>query len=268
MIKNSVKRCAWKEQKATFKRLTATIPFQLFEYLLNKCRYEFTIPNLRYFTFTKPNVLAFAGVLWQTCVCCVLPVSILTHNNLRCIYFNSFDQAMANAFVKHHLLNPDEFWAVMPLPSIAGNDSKFRNIPGNNWSGQPQELTYQRAIRALENYGHFAEATMMGKKVLAAVQKSSRFTQQFDAFSMTANNTSDGYGPTILSVLEFIAGMYGINITKETISWSGLGTASDSTFYEQLYGDKTYSLWTSEGAMEGKINGKLVFSCTNGVRVE
>lgn len=65
--------------------------------------------KLAVFYIHQANVLAFAGVLWQTCVCCVLPVSILMHNNLRCIYFNSFDQAMANAFVKHHLLNPDEF---------------------------------------------------------------------------------------------------------------------------------------------------------------
>jgi hypothetical protein len=54
---------------------------------------------------------------------------ILLHNNLRCMYFGSFDQEMADDFVEHHLLNPDEFWTPMPLPSIAANDPAFRNIP-------------------------------------------------------------------------------------------------------------------------------------------
>ena len=91
---------------------------------------------------------------------------ILLHNNLRCMYFGSFDQDMADRFIQYHLLNPKEFWTPMPLPSVAANDPKFENVEGNNWSGQPQALTYQRSIQALENYGHYAELTMIGLKFL------------------------------------------------------------------------------------------------------
>ena len=38
---------------------------------------------------------------------------------------------------------------------MAANDPLFRNVTTNNWSGQAEALTYQRAIRALENYGMY-----------------------------------------------------------------------------------------------------------------
>ena len=70
---------------------------------------------------------------------------VLTHNNLRCMYYGSFDQDMADRFIRCHLLNPDEFWTRVPLPSIAANDPCFTNINFNNWGGQPQGLdVYKR----------------------------------------------------------------------------------------------------------------------------
>lgn len=90
-------------------------------------------------------------------------MDVLTHNNLRCMYYGSFDQDMADRFIRCHLLNPDEFWTRVPLPSIAANDPCFTNINFNNWGGQPQGLTYQRAIQALEQYGHVSEIRMLGK---------------------------------------------------------------------------------------------------------
>ena len=78
----------------------------------------------------------------------------LMHNSLRAMYWNSLFQPMADMFVQKHLLNKNEFWTKMPLPSIAINDPLFCNVTTNNWSGQAQALTYQRAIRALENYKH------------------------------------------------------------------------------------------------------------------
>ena len=68
----------------------------------------------------------------------------LLHNNLRCMWYGVFTQAMADEFVRYHLLNPREFWTPMPLPSIAANDPLFHNTRNNDWSGQPQGLTYQR----------------------------------------------------------------------------------------------------------------------------
>ena len=66
------------------------------------------------------------------------------------MWYGVFTQDMADAFIKHHLLNPEEFWTPVPLVSIAANDPLYGTAGVNNWSGQPQGLTYQRAIGALE----------------------------------------------------------------------------------------------------------------------
>jgi hypothetical protein len=195
-----------------------------------------------------------------------LRMNILLHNNLRCMYYGSFDQQMADEFIKYHLLNPSEFWTKMPLPSIAANDPMFRNISGNNWSGQPQGLTFQRSIRALENYGHYAELTMIGKIFLKAISDSLKFTQQFDPFTGTINNTSDGYGPSILSSLEFISRLYGIHISRDKINWSCLDNNHDYR-YTQKWGDRIFKMETDGNQVNSYINGNKVFSFTKGIRV-
>ena len=66
-------------------------------------------------------------------------------------------------------MNPQEFWTKMPLPSVAANDPLFRNVTTNNWSGQAEALTYQRAIRALENYGMYELIPQLGQKLMQAI---------------------------------------------------------------------------------------------------
>lgn len=182
------------------------------------------------------------------------------------MYYHSFDQEMADAFIKNHLVNPKEFWTPMPLTSIAINEPIFRNVAGNNWSGQPQGLTYQRSIAALSNYGHYAELTVLGKKLLKVVGDSLKFTQQFDPFTATINNTSDGYGPTILTSLEFISLMYGVNISKDIISWSCI-SSEENYDYTQVWDNKTFRLQTKGNIAHCYINNSEVFSFTKGARV-
>lgn len=193
-------------------------------------------------------------------------MDILIHNNLRCMYFGSFDQQMADEFVKYHLLNRDEFWTAMPLPSIAANDRYFRNISGNNWSGQPEGLTFQRSIQALENYGHYAELTMVAQKFLKSVGDSLKFTQQFDPFTAAITKNPDGYGPGILASLEFISRLHGVHPTQDKIWWSCLNTPYDYE-YQQTWGDKVFMLRTSGNKVTCLINDKEVFSFTKGIRV-
>ncbi|HNW74338.1 MAG TPA: hypothetical protein PKN44_11980, partial [Bacteroidales bacterium] len=142
----------------------------------------------------------------------------------------------------------------------------FRNISGNNWSGQPESLTFQRSIQALENYGHYAELTMIGQKFLKSVGDSLKFTQQFDPFTATITKNLDGYGPSILSSLEFISRMYGIHLTQDRVFWSCLNTPNDFE-YEQTWGDRTFKLKTNGNQVVCSINGKEVFSFTKGIRV-
>jgi hypothetical protein len=195
-------------------------------------------------------------------------MSILLHNNLRCMYYGSFDQQMADDFVKFHLLNPAEFWTPMPLPSVAVNDPLFRNNPRNDWSGQPEALTYQRSIRALENYGHYAELTMIGTRFLKVIGDSLKFTQQFDPFKSTISTSTqnNGYGPAILTSLEFISRLYGIHITRDKVYWSCLDNENEYN-YSQEWANRLFKMTTRGNQVFCSVNGKEAFSFTKGARI-
>ena len=158
-------------------------------------------------------------------------VRVVGHSPLRCMYWGSMSPGMARRFVRDHLLNPREFWTPMPLPSTAVSDPAFRNAPENNWSGQPEGLTFQRAIRALENYGYDSLVTVLGQKLMDAVSAHGyRFTQQYDPFtgapSLPEGNdpeTLSAYGPTLLAVLEYIAHRWGIHPHLDRV-WFSLGS--------------------------------------------
>ncbi|MBN1488351.1 MAG: hypothetical protein JXA69_00410 [Phycisphaerae bacterium] len=197
-------------------------------------------------------------------------MDVLLHNNLRCMWFRAFTQEMADAFIRHHLLNPDEFWTPMPLPSIAANDPLFQNTRNNNWSGQPQGLTYQRAIRALENYGHFAEVTLIGQKLLDTVGRTCRFRQQYDPFTGDPDDVAHAaadYGPTILAVLEYISRMHGVHIDRQRVLFSGLARGDRAIDYTQRWGEREYALKIAAGQMVGSYNGQERFRATAGVRI-
>ena len=192
---------------------------------------------------------------------------VICHNTLRAMYWGSIDRDMASAFVEKHLLNKDEFMTYMPLPSVSVSDPLFRNIPTNNWSGQCEALTYQRAIKALEDYGYDSLIPYLGRKLLEAIGIDCIFVQQYDPFtgrpSINADSGGqDGYGPAMLSAIEYIAAMHGVRRKENTILW---GCMQGSTCeYEQLLGDDIYCIRTGKSGSEAYINGKKIFStCTN-----
>jgi hypothetical protein len=193
----------------------------------------------------------------------------LIHNNLRAMYHGSFTQDMADRFVKEHLLNSDEFFTPMPLPSIAVNDTVFRNHSENDWSGQPEGLTYQRTIRALENYGYYSEMTLFGEKLLNNVGKRNTFPQQFDPFTgeFSEADSRKDYGPTALGVLEYISRFYGVHIQFDEIFWGALGRNEHEISYTQHWDGDVFSVQKKNGYTTGSINGKEIFSVSNGVRV-
>lgn len=193
----------------------------------------------------------------------------LVHNNLRCMWYGIFTQEMADAFIKHHLLNTDEFWTPVPLVSIAANESLFRSARRNDWSGQPQGLTYQRAIGALENYGHYAEVTLLGRKLLPVlIRNGCKFTQQLDPFTGDAGGR-DGYGPMILAALEYINRMHGIHLDVEhdRVWWSGLAYGAHDFTRSQRWGRTTWVLECKDGQLRATVNGKESFTASAGARI-
>lgn len=189
----------------------------------------------------------------------------LLHNNLRCMYWGSLSQRMADRFVREHLLNPREFWTPFPLPSVAADDPLYDNASDNSWSGQPQGLTYQRAIRAMENYGYETVVTELGKKLFQALREDCVFPQQFDPVTGKRQGNVDGYGPVMLSVLEYISRMYGVHMEKDELWWSHVG--GEATEYAQVWGENTYTIRCTGSIMEGSINGKPVFTAEPGLRI-
>ncbi len=194
----------------------------------------------------------------------------LTHNTLRAMYWKSISRQMADRFVKTHLINPDEFWTNMPLPSVAVNDPLFRNVTTNNWSGQAEALTYQRAIRALENYGYERYIPYLGKKLFGAIGDKCRFVQQYDPFTMEPSVVSlegeqDGYGPAMLSVMEYVSRMYGVHIDRKRIIWGSYG--DDKSVYTQLYNGHRYRMENDKDKARGFIDDVEFFTCDRNSRV-
>ena len=209
-------------------------------------------------------------------------VDVLTHNNLRCMYWGSFSQEMADRFVREHLTNPAEFMTPMPLPSVAVNDPMFRNAPENNWSGQSEGLTFQRAILALERYGYEKLVTALGKRLFSAIIDGGYvFTQQFDPFTgepsrvgMTSHAVlgpeddepfQDSYGPTLLSVLEYISHIWGIDLQMGEV-WFSLGHGAPCS-YEYRWGSMLYRVENDGRCARILINGELRYVMPCGLRI-
>ena len=209
-------------------------------------------------------------------------INILCHNTLRCMYWGSLSPAMAERFVHEHLLNPREFWTPFPLPSVAVCDPAFRNAPENNWSGQPEGLTYQRAILALENYGYHSIVNRLGQKLIQAIAENGfRFTQQFDPFTGkptlvhavthqpvtegSGEPIQDAYGPTLLSALEYIAHRFGIHPHLGQV-WFSLGSGEEYT-YEAVFYDRRYTIRSDGKKAEITVDGKAMGAYPCGQRI-
>jgi hypothetical protein len=195
----------------------------------------------------------------------------LVHNNLRCMWYGIFTQEMADAFIKHHLLSPEEFWTPVPLVSIARNEPLYENAKVNNWSGQPQGLTYQRAIGALERYGHYAEVSLIGQRLLPVlIRNGCTFPQQLDAMTGAPSGPKpDGYGPMILAALEYISRMYGIHLDvgHDRVWWSGLNDDGENFTYAQKWGDRSFTLECRNGQLRGLVDGNERFTASSGTRI-
>lgn len=208
-------------------------------------------------------------------------VTTLCHNNLRMMWHGLFTQQMADTFVARHLMNTSEFWTKMPLVSIAISDHRYKNVAGNNWAGQPQGLTVQRAIRGLESYTHLAELTLVGRSLEAALKNGCadddgsrcHFPQQIDPATAIPQTThpDDGYGPMMLSFLELTALRAGIVPRPDGVAgaifWSGVADGGVTTSYLQQLGDRKFTLSSNATVFVGVVDGVVLFTCTAGVRV-
>lgn len=194
-------------------------------------------------------------------------IPVLSHVNLRCMYFGLFDENMAKRFIKEHFYKEEEFMTPLPLPSIAANDSFYNGGSENNWGGPPQGLTYQRAIDALLNYGYEYEVRLLGLKWINMLSEKQSYVQQYDTYTMEPTKAPEGYGPTMLAALEYIAYMYGVRIVGDEVVFSSI---KDDKRYicTQRLGDDVYTLVSSrQGYMKAYLNSELLFEGSRGLRI-
>eukprot|EP01049_Picozoa_sp_SAG25_P008625 SAG25_NODE_794_length_5286_cov_3.737420_6_plen_273_part_00 len=196
------------------------------------------------------------------------------------MWHGAYDQDMADQFVSTHLMNRSEFFTKAPLTSIAASDQRFKDAKGNNWSGPLEGLTVQRAIRALESYGHHAESILIGLALTAALlpREGQRgkvvggsYPQQIDPFTAIPEQ-GDGYGPMIMSYLEYVALRLGIvpRPERHALLWSALQPtgAATSYSYTQRLGDHNFTLALEpSGAFTAARDGVPLFHASGGVRV-
>ncbi|MBO7762099.1 MAG: hypothetical protein J6T24_04820 [Clostridia bacterium] len=216
------------------------------------------------------------------------PIYVLTLENLKCMYHGILTQEMADEFVARHLMNPEEFYTPLPLPNIAANDpcfcldevrnnftpkiraavdaNKAGDMGDNSWGGPVQGLCHQRAIDALIGYGHHAELTLIARRWVANLCREKIFTQQYDPFSGEHSEGVNGYGPTILSALEDVTHLLGVDYAADRFTFSNGAKEADSVFTQHLFGSD-YTLTRKGGLATVTVDGKTAFTFTGGVRV-
>lgn len=192
-------------------------------------------------------------------------MDVLLHNTLRLMHWNALEPDMAQRFIREHLLNPEEFFTPFPLPSVAVSDPLFQNARGNNWSGQPEGLTWQRSIRAFENYGFLPLIPLFGERLFNHLKREKIFVQQYDPFTGEASGDADGYGPTMLALLEYISRMHGVHLQGRELWWGACG--GRETDYELRRGDRRFRLACDGQRAEALVDGKPCFTFEAGTRV-
>lgn len=213
---------------------------------------------------------------------------VLSLENVKCMYHGIFSQEMADEFIERHLMNTEEFFTPLPLPNIAANDACFHlddkrnnftdeirekvsalaagDMADNSWSGPVQGLSNQRVIDALLNYGHHAELTLIARRWVGNLKKSEILTQQYDPFTGKASPGMDEYGPTMLSALEDITHLIGIDYNSGKFTLSSGVKEADSVFTQHIF-DCDLSLIRKDGKTTLTKNGKEVLAFTGGARI-
>lgn len=199
----------------------------------------------------------------------ILPT--LNQLNIRAMTQGMFTQQMAGDFVRHHLMNPQEFFTPYPIPSTAVNDPKFINMEKSteycSWAGPSQGLTLQRCVKALENYGFYAEIGLIGQRLLNRIgQEPVRFPVQFNPLTGEPAGKGGGYGPMILATMEYLSRMYGVCVYREAVVWNGL--AAGNLEYKQTWNQNEYRIVHRDGRVTGFLNGNKLFEVPAGLRVE
>ena len=185
----------------------------------------------------------------------------MTVDNLLVLYYGAASNDTAQAVMKRHLLDPEEFYTNMPFPQIVVGDPAF--------DLKVRADDYRRALRAFEKYGFYSELTELSGRFLSALSESLVFTEFYDCNSGEAYGAKlcADYAPAASAVLEMIARSWGVSIEFDNIYGGALGHEENDSEYSLTWGGDTYKVLAEKDTTTGLFNDELVFTVTNGVRV-
>lgn len=130
------------------------------------------------------------------------------------------DRELFEAVYRRHIKDPEAFWTPYPLPSIAANDPTFvREIPRNSWGGASQALTALRTPRWFGHYGKDADLVHLMRQWVRALTAADGFMQQMNPWTGVFN-TSPGYSPAMLTLIEFVSRLHGVRRQGNELEWS------------------------------------------------
>ncbi len=189
---------------------------------------------------------------------------------LRTMFMGAVSQSMADRMIER-LMDSNYFFTQVPFPSIALGDGKYLRSEDNEycaWSGPSQGLTLQRAVRAFENYGHYAELGLVAGRFFEVLGRyDGDFNVQFNPETGVPMG-SGGYGPTILAALEYFSHLYGVYPDRDEIVWNGLDVGEGERMeYVQQYRGREYRQVQEKNVLRAYVDGVLVFEVSKGVRV-
>jgi len=173
------------------------------------------------------------------------------------------DQAMFDDLWTRQLHNPQAFWTLYPLPSIAMDDPAFvRPIPVNSWGGASQALTALRAGRWMDHYGRSAEFAQMMDDWGRALVVDMNFRQQMDPVSgqFTAEGAPD-YSPAALVMMDYTWRLAGVTEAADALHWNvrpGHAAADRARFAVKTDAGLTAELRYDGMGAELRLAGKAV----------
>lgn len=154
------------------------------------------------------------------------PVRIRSDVLLRVLACGVGDDALFDAMLHRHLMNPRGFLAPAGFTSLALDDPRFdRDATRNSWGGPVNFLALLRAPRAFEAHGRTAELARALRGAFDALLRADRFPQTLDPWTADAGYGS-GYSPAALFFLDVVERFFGVLERPDGGVWcTGLSAA-------------------------------------------
>lgn len=175
-----------------------------------------------------------------------------------------------------YLLNTRKFYSDVPFTSIALDDPRcFQSSEHNSWAGAVNFLTIIRAPHMFEHYGHSAEFMTAANQLMQAFADVKKFPQCLNPWTGEEGYT-ELYSPAILSVLDYIERMHGVQAATDGSVWCNarppVPSSADrprerSSAYRRKISGNEYELVCGSDRAYLFLNGRAHAEFPNGTRL-